>query len=82
MATQAISVTYTDGETVAASIGIVVTRSGLFFYNLPSSDKALIRRLLDACRNAVNDGQTQNHSSVSGTAILSGPSDRIDCTGW
>lgn len=82
MATQAITITYTDGETVAASMGCVVTRSGQFFYNFPSSDPQLIRRMCDFLRNCANDRQTQNHADVDGVTIADGPSDRIYCTGW
>lgn len=82
MATQTITITYDDGETVAASMGCVVTRSGKFFYRFPSSDPSLIRRMCDFLRNSANDKQTQNHDDVKGTAILGGPNDRIYCTGW
>ena len=79
MATQAITVTYTDGQTVAAAMGCVVTYGGQFFYNFPANDKKTIRAMCDFLRNAVNDGQTQNHGDVDGTQIGTTP---INCPGF
>lgn len=53
MATQAINVTYDNGQTVQRSYGLVVTLAGKVFVNVPTTDRRNLLQDLDLLRAEV-----------------------------